>query len=73
MKQKLLANIKTDTSGRWVDIGEVEKIVDAVIAEAIHAVAHTGTQCAFTTHDLGMVQCTIERSVKTLKDYFGVK
>ena len=73
MKQTLIENVKKDTSGKWVNITDVEQLVDIIVNEAIVAVAKTGTQCAYTTHDLTAVQCTIDRSVQTLKDHFGVK
>ena len=73
MKQQLIENVKKDTSGKWINIADVEQLVASVVNESIVAVSKTGTQCAFTTHDLTAVQCTIARSVQTLKDHFGVK
>lgn len=73
MKHTLIQNIKTDSSGKWVSIHDVESVIDTVIAQAIDIVSKTGTQCAFTTFDLGIVQCTIQRSVNELKSHFGVK
>ena len=73
MKQKLLDNLKTDTSGKWASVDDVEQLVNQVIAEAISAVEQTGRQCAYTTHDLSIVDCTISRSATALKNHFGVK
>lgn len=72
MKQQLLENLKKDTSGKWVSIDDVATLVDQVVNEAIGAVEKTGTQCAFTTHDLSTAQCTIDRSVNVLKKHFGL-
>lgn len=73
MKQQLLENLKKDTSGKWVSLDEVENLISQLIAESIVAVENTGTQCAYTTYDLPIVQCTIRRSVQALKDHFGSK
>lgn len=73
MKQQLIENVKKDTSGKWINIADAEQLVNDVIEQAIAAVEGTGTQCAFTTHDLIAVQCTIAKSVQALKDHFGVK
>jgi hypothetical protein len=73
MKQTLLENLKKDTSGKWVGIEDVAQLLDTVVKQAITAVENTGTQCAYTTYDLGTVQCTIERSVRALKDHFGIE
>jgi hypothetical protein len=72
MKQQLLENLKKDTSGKWVSIDDVAALVDQMVNEAVSAVEKTGTQCAFTTHDLGTVQCTIDRSVDAVKKHFGL-
>ncbi len=73
MNQTLLETLKKDTSGKWVGIEEVVQLLDTVVKQAITVVENTGTQCAYTTHDLGTVKCTIERSVQALKDHFGVE
>jgi hypothetical protein len=71
MKKQLLENVKTDTSGKWVSIENVEALVESVVAEAISAVEGTGKQCAYTTHDLIAVNCTIDQCVQSLKTHFG--
>lgn len=48
----------------------MQKMVDLVIKECIVAIEKTPTHCAFTTHDLGTVQCTIQKTVETVKDHF---
>ena len=71
--KKILENLKKDTSGKWVNINDVESLVEQLIAGSIDAVQNTGKQCAYTTHDLGMVECTINQCTESLKTYFGVQ
>ena len=71
MKKQLLENVKTDTSGKWVRIEDVKTLVDSVVAEAISAVESTSKKCAYTTHDLIAVNCTIGECVESLKTHFG--
>lgn len=73
MKQQLLENLKKDTSGKWVSIEDVEQLVNTVISQAVAAVESTGTQCAYTTHDLIAVKCAINQCVDTLKKHFGIE
>lgn len=51
----------------------LEKLIDLVFEECVTAVRNTPTHCAYTTHDLGTVQCTIDKSVETLYNHFGKK
>lgn len=44
--------------------------VDMFIKECVSVVRQTGKQCAFTTYDLGMVDCTIKQCASTLENYF---
>jgi hypothetical protein len=48
----------------------MQKIVDLVIAECIVAIESTPKHCAFTTHDLGIVECTIAKTIETVKLHF---
>lgn len=36
--KKLMATIPTDTSGRWVHIGDIEKYTELVVKECSHLV-----------------------------------
>jgi len=63
----------TDTSGRWVNSTGFEKFADALVSECIAVVENTGKQCAFTTFDLGVVNCTIAKSVEAIKEKFQPK
>lgn len=48
----------------------LQKFADLMLAECITVVQNTGKQCAYTTHDLDIVQCTIQKSVEALHDHF---
>ena len=50
----------------------LEKFAEALVKECIATVKETPTHCAFTTRDLDIVQCTIQKSVEILKDKFQV-
>ena len=73
MKKDLLENVRTDTSGKWVSIEDVGSLIDCVIQQAVHVVESTGTQCAYTTHDLIAVNCAIRQCTESLKTHFGIK
>ena len=57
-----------------LDHAEVEKIMkefaELIWQEAIDTVKETPTHCAFTTHQIGVVQCTIDKSVEVLEKKF---
>jgi hypothetical protein len=41
-----------------------------IIKESVDVVKQTGKQCAYTTHDLIAVNCTIDKCASTLENYF---
>lgn len=47
-----------------------ELFADMLIKEGVSAVRNTGKQCAFTTYDLGTVNCTIDKCAETLANHF---
>jgi hypothetical protein len=49
----------------------LQKFADLMLAECIRVVEKTPTHCAYTTHDLIAVQCTIQKSVEELKNHFN--
>jgi hypothetical protein len=51
----------------------LQEFADLIVLACIDAVRNTGTHCALTTYDLGVVTCTIQRSVKTLEQTFNIK
>lgn len=68
--KKIVERAKTDTSGRWISTEDVYQLLKDVTDESITAVKNTGKQCAYTTHDNGIVDCTIAKSVKILEDLY---
>jgi hypothetical protein len=69
----LIQSTKTDISGKWVGIDNLENLVERVVRECIDVVESTPTHCAFTTHDLGTVKCTIEKASDQLYNHFEIK
>lgn len=57
----------------YPDVGGdlLQTFADLMLAECIKVVENTPTHCAYTTHDLGTVQCTIKKSVEELKKHFS--
>lgn len=60
---------KTDVSGRWLPSDSFEKFVDTLLDECIKVVAQSPTSCAFTTFDLGVVECTIKKCTEELRKF----
>ena len=48
------------------------KFGDLIVQECIKIVQETPKHCAYTTYDLNVVQCTIDKSVDLLKSKFGL-
>jgi hypothetical protein len=69
----LLTRITTDVSGKWISVEKLDQIIQIVAQESVNVVSNTPKHCAFTTHDLGTVECTIQKSVLALKEKFSLK
>jgi hypothetical protein len=68
---KLLAekcNIST-----LVDSWEYEQFAELLILECINLVETTPKHCAYTTYDLGVVDCTVQKASERLHEHFGIK
>ena len=50
----------------------LQRFAKRLVEECVEVINLTPTHCAFTTHDYGVVKCTIEKSVTTLKEHFKV-
>lgn len=48
------------------------KLIDLVVKECIQTVKNTPTNCAITTYDLGVAECTIQRSLDQLTTKFNL-
>ena len=70
--QELIKEVKTDTSGRWVDTSELPVLAEKIVRECTDVVKHTPKHCAHTTYDLNIVDCTIQKSVDKMLDHFNL-
>ena len=48
----------------------LERFAQLLIQECIDVVSATPTHCAMTTFQMGIVKCTIEKSVEALQNHF---
>jgi hypothetical protein len=72
MKQKIYDIALQAGGSHYPGVGgdTLQKFADIMLEECIKVVQDTPTHCAYTTHDLGVVQCTIQKSVDALREYF---
>ena len=50
-----------------------EKFAELLLLECIELVETTPRHCAFTTYDLGTVECTIQKASERLHEYYGIQ
>jgi len=67
MKERLITEAGFSTT---FEIDRLNKLIDLTIKECIIAIKNTPTHCAYTTHDLGTVQCTIDKTIETVYNHF---
>ena len=48
----------------------LQEFAELVIEECITAIKETPRHCAYTTYDSGVVECTIQKAVETVKNHF---
>lgn len=70
--ENLLNTIKKDTSGKWINVGEIETVIEQIVRECINIVEKTPRHCAHTTYDLSTVECTIKKSVDSLLEHYSL-
>lgn len=51
----------------------LQEFAELILQECANVVAATPTHCAYTTRDLDIVKCTIDKSVETLYNHFNIK
>jgi len=70
---KLLVKAGAYFGGEGVEYSNFDpkKFAELIIQECIEAVENTPTHCAYTTFQLGIVECTIDKSVETLYNHFN--
>ena len=73
MKQKIhdIALAAGGSHFPGINSDTLEQFAKLLIEECIRVVENTPTTCAYTTHDLVAVKCTIGNSVAALKEHFG--
>lgn len=47
-------------------------LIDLTVKECLNVVEQTPTVCAFTTHDMGTVICTIQHSIDQINKRFNL-
>jgi hypothetical protein len=70
---KIVQASVTDTSGKWMSVENAEKMLETVLRECVTLVEDTPKTCAFTTHDLGTVNCTVDKAAAQIRNRFGLK
>jgi hypothetical protein len=70
--EQLVQDVKTDISGKWVDTSELPVLAERIVRECVDVVKQTPTHCAYTTYDLSIVTCTIEKSAEKILDHFNL-
>jgi len=71
--ENLIKQVGTDVSGRWMNVRDVEKLIEITVRECIKSIDQTPTHCAYTTYDLSIVKCTLEKSIDKLHLDFELK
>ncbi len=71
--KKIVKEAKADVSGKWLSSGNVENLLYNTLQECVAVIEDTPIHCAYTTHDLGTVQCTIKTTVELVRNKFGLK
>ena len=51
----------------------LSKFGELIVRECIDIVKNTPKHCAYTTHDIGAVDCTILKSVQSIEQHFNLK
>jgi hypothetical protein len=72
--KKIIHDLALQTGGsHYPGVGGelLEKFAELMLKECIRVVENTPTHCAYTTHDLSTVECTIRKSVEELKKHFN--
>jgi exosome complex RNA-binding protein Csl4 len=76
MKREIFKEIALQAGGsHYPEVGGelLQKYSDLLLAEVINTIKTTPIHCAFTTHDLGVVECTISKTIEHVKNHFDVK
>lgn len=69
MKENLISQAGFSTT---FEKDRLYKLIDLVVKECVQAVKNTPTNCAITTYDLGVAECTIQKSLDQLTTKFNL-
>lgn len=75
MNKELFKEIALQAGGsHYPDVGgqTLNQFADLLLAEVIKTIEKTPVHCAYTTYDLDKVQCTIAKTIETVKQRFEV-
>lgn len=71
--QNLLNNIKTDVSGKWINIEVLKEAIPNILVECLKEVKRTNVQpCGYTIRDVSIAECAKERSIKRVAEHYGL-
>ncbi len=75
MNKELFKEIALQAGGsHYPNVGgaTLNQFADLLLAEVIKTIESTPKHCAYTTYDLGAVECTIQKTIETVKQRFEV-
>jgi hypothetical protein len=75
MNKQILKEIALQAGGsHYPEVGgtTLEKFAELLLEKVIEVVQNTPVHCAYTTYDLGTVECTINKSVEAIEQAFGL-
>jgi hypothetical protein len=70
--KEIITETGTDCSGKWMGIDNVETLATTIVNECITAVQNTPKHCAYTEFQVSIVDCTVDLSVQSIKQYFNI-
>lgn len=75
MKNELFKEIALQAGGsHYPEVGgeKLELFAKLLLEEVIKTIHKTPVHCAVTTYDLGVVECTIQKSIEAIENKFGM-
>jgi len=76
MNKEILKEIALQAGGsHYPEVGgeTLEKFAELLLEKVIEVVQKTPVHCASTTYQLGIVECTINKSVEAIEQTFGLQ
>jgi hypothetical protein len=70
--QKRLTEIATQAKIGMVSEPRLQQYADLIIEECINVLKteHSVKHCAYTTYQLGIVECTVDKAEKAIRNHF---